>query len=268
MIAWSTAPRNGNGIITIYAGSLQASAPVYQHSAANCPCWRVFSFWRNSLLLTDDHGDHGQVHSGLWLLDLSSVTTKGPQPLLTQASTEIPLALSPNNMLLYTNMSGVVPLPSDNTVPDETASSSYAGNLLLAPLDGKQQTSQTTQALLSEPRKGSPFLGSSWIMAPTFSPDGNTLIYISFSSTAQPPFGRTNALYGVQLSKEGSTQRAGKPALLATTFKRFVEPGAWLDNHTLTFYADGSLYALDTRSGATATIAEVQTYARIAVITN
>src|SRR6202007_987046 len=90
MIAWSTEPTNGTGMIDIHAGPLANPAIVYEQSALDCPCFRIFSFMHgtstqadNTLLLTDDRGSHEAVQYGVWSLDLS-VTPATLQPILDE----------------------------------------------------------------------------------------------------------------------------------------------------------------------------------------
>ena len=41
---------------------------------------------------------------------------------------------------------------------------------------------------------------------------------------------------------------------------------AWFNNHIVTFYADGALYALDIHTGAVTAILQTATYARIIAV--
>jgi hypothetical protein len=45
-----------------------------------------------------------------------------------------------------------------------------------------------------------------------------------------------------------------------------MELGAWFNNHIITFYADGSLYAMDLQTNALTTLAQPGTYARIVAV--
>ncbi|HLH61190.1 MAG TPA: hypothetical protein VKV20_05850, partial [Ktedonobacteraceae bacterium] len=105
-----------------------------------------------------------------------------------------------------------------------------------------------------------------WVTTPTFSPDGHTLAYVEFSSDAEAPFTRHSALYTVQVSGTGQHLHVGRRQLLATTSAHFVELGAWLNSRILTFYADGSLYALDVNSGEVATIIQTGAYSQVVAI--
>jgi Tol biopolymer transport system component len=104
------------------------------------------------------------------------------------------------------------------------------------------------------------------VATPRFSADGRTIVYVEFSSDSQAPFDRHNALYTVQVGGSGSHLQVGKPRLLATASSLLLELGPWLNNRILTFYSDGSLYALDIRTGATATIVQTQAYAHIIAV--
>jgi Tol biopolymer transport system component len=105
-----------------------------------------------------------------------------------------------------------------------------------------------------------------WVTTPIFSPDGHTLAYIEFSSDSQDPYDRHSALYTVQISGTGTHLHAGKPLLIATSTELLMELGAWFNNHTITFYADNSLYAMDLQTNAITTVAQPGTYARMVAI--
>lgn len=296
MVAWSTEPKDGNGQISVHAGFLDSTqngttqnstqAVVYQQSAANCPCFRVFSFLNGSgqnghttLLLTDDRGDHREVQYGLWTLDLSlshaptatpqptatSQPTATPQPmaipqlLLDEDTLQMPLALVPgHSLLLYSTYGGIVPEPTNESVPDDIAALNYANNLSFTPISGKPLTLGTVQTILPEQHGLSSIAEYHWVFSPQFSPDARTLVYVVFSSDNQLPFNRHSAVYTVNISGTGSHMRAGVPQLLATASSHFVELGVWLDNHTLTLYADGVLYTLDIHNG---TLTAIQQFA-------
>lgn len=263
MIAWSTEPEDGRGDINIYAGPLANPSLVYEQSALDCPCFRIFSFMHglttradNTLLLTDDRGSHEAVQYGLWSLDFS-VTPANLQLILDENPQQGPLALTPfGNTLLYSTSEGAVPVPTDNSVPPDVAALSYANSLSLASLSGSPPGLGQAQVVLPEQGDLSNSAQYHWVTTPVFSPDGHTLAYVEFSSDAQDPYDRHSALYIVHLSGSGSHLKAGKPQLLATSSSRLVELGAWFNNHILTFYADDMLYAIDTKSGAFTEIAE------------
>ena len=281
MVAWSTEPANGTGNSTIYAGPLEKSVPVYQHDATDCPCYRVFSFLHgestqanSTLLLTDDRSDHHAVHYGLWSLNLTDRPLEDPQLLLDGDTQQGPLALSPtDNTLLYSNNQGIVPATDDLSVPVDVAALNYANSLLVASINVSSAvndidaTLESSHVLLAEQHDLENSAAYHWVTTPLFSPDGHTLVYIVFSSDAQTPFDRHSAVYVVHTSGSGTHLMVGNPQLLATSTDRFVELGTWIDNSTLTFYSDGTLYALNITSGAVATIAPMKTYTRtIAVV--
>jgi PQQ enzyme repeat len=60
--------------------------------------------------------------------------------------------------------------------------------------------------------------------------------------------------------------RVDKPQLLATSNVLLLELGAWLNDHILTFYGDGVLYAIDISTGAVATIAQTGAYTRVIAV--
>src|SRR5260370_6905626 len=69
MVAWSTEPADGTGTIDLHAGPLAAPSVVYEQSALNCPCFRIFSFMNcsgpedvNPLLLSPNTDIHEVVH--------------------------------------------------------------------------------------------------------------------------------------------------------------------------------------------------------------
>jgi hypothetical protein len=45
-----------------------------------------------------------------------------------------------------------------------------------------------------------------------------------------------------------------------------MELGAWFNNHIITFYSDGSLYAMDLQTNALTTLARTNTYANIIAV--
>ena len=107
MVAWSTEPASGDGVIDIYAGPLTAPARVFEQSSTTCPCFRVFAFMNDpakhsnsTLLLTDDQQSHEAIQFGLWTLDLTAPLSATPRPLLDGNSPQGPLALSPYGNVL------------------------------------------------------------------------------------------------------------------------------------------------------------------------
>ncbi len=273
-IAWSTEPVDGNGMVTIYAGPLTNSVLVYQQSASDCPCFRVFSFLNAAgvqpntvLLLTDDRGDHRAVRYGLWMFMLNRIPLQDPQPLLDENPQQGPLTLVPvTNSLLYSTYEGIVPPPTDNSVPDDIAALNYANSLSIATIDAKSLALSTPSVILPEQHQLSSSAEYHWVTTPRFSPDGHTLVFVEFSSDAQAPFDRHNALYTVQVTGSGLHQHVGKPRLLATATSLLLELGPWMNSDVLTFYSDSALYALDIHSGAISTIAQTGTYAHIVAI--
>jgi hypothetical protein len=273
MIAWSTEYVDGTGNIEIHAGPLAAPTIVYEQPALNCPCFRIFSFangvgsrFDNTLLLTDDRGSNEAVQYGLWSLDLTQTTTT-PQLILDENPQQGPLALAPyGNGLLYSSNEGAVPIPTDNSVPTSIAALSYANDLNLTTLSGSSLTPGTSQIVLAKQDNLSNSAQYHWVTTPVFSPDGHTLAYIEFSSDSQDPYDRHSALYTVQISGSGTHIHAGKPRLIGTSTELLMELGAWFNDHIITFYADGYLYAMDLQTNALTTLAQPGTYARIVAV--
>ncbi len=273
-VAWSTEPANGIGNNTLYVGPLEKSAPIYQHNAADCPCYRVFAFWQgkgvqpnSTLLLTDDRGDHQAVHYGLWSLSLTTTPLEDPLELLADDASQGPLALSPDSTtLLYSTKQDVVPATDDSSVPRDISALNYANSLSLAHIgvssDANHPVLQNTSMILPEQHDLSNNAAYHWVTTPTFAPDSHSLLYIVFSSDAQTPFDRHNAVYMVHTGSSAGQPIVGKPQLLANSTDLFVELGAWISNSTATFYSDGMLYALDTSNGAVALITKTAAYAR------
>ncbi len=279
-IAWSTEPANGIGNTVLYAGPLEKSVSIYQHDATDCPCYRVFSFLHGSgakanstVLLTDDRGDHHAVQYGLWSLNLTAMPLGEPQMLLAGDTLQGPLALSPfGNTLLYSTSLGIVPTTDDGSVPIDIASLNYANSLSMTGISVSTTgavpafVKNGPHVVLPEQRDLSNSAAYHWVTTPTFSQDGRTLIYVEFSSDAQTPFDRHSAVYIVQTSGTGTQLKVGKPQLLATSTDLFVELGAWMNNTTLTFYSDGTLYAVDITNGAVAPIIATKNYARVIAV--
>jgi hypothetical protein len=272
-IAWSTESVDGTGNIDIYAGPLATPAIVYEQSALDCPCFRIFSFAKgigpkanNTLLLTDDRGSNEAVQYGLWSLDLTQ-TSSMPRLILDENSQQGPLALTPNGSgLLYSSNEGAVPVPTDGTVPTSIAALSYANDLNLTTLSGSLRSPGASQIVLKKQDDLSNSAQYHWVTTPLFSPDGHTLAYIEFSSDSQDPYDRHSALYTVQISGSGAHIHAGKPRLIATSTEHLMELGAWFNNHIITFYSDGSLYAMDLQTNALTTLARTNTYANIVAV--
>jgi hypothetical protein len=265
-IAWSSAPKTGNGDVVIYSGPLQAPdriVRVYQQSAARCPCFRVFSFFdAHSLLLTNDRGDHRLAQYGLWHFDLPESVGSPviqPQPLLPSDIQQGPLLFSQQTRtLLYSSYEGFVPMP-DSGVPADITSLNYANSLLAASIDKGPGNLEGQRVILPEQEALSGPAAYRWVATPQFSPDGRMLAYVEFSSGDRLPFARHYALYSASLDNAGKES----PQLLATATAQYVELGPWLNAHILTFYADNALYALDMQHGALTTLAQTGAYARI-----
>jgi len=280
-VAWSTAPQNGTGMISLYTSSLNAPGKatlVYQQSAVQCPCFRIFSFSPASsqsnhpmLLLTDDRGDHDQVASGLWSLDLAINPPPVPQQLLSEAGLQMPLSLATGrNVLLYSDRGGFVPAPEDYSAPGDTTALTYPNSLLLALLqnNGKTLSLASTRTVLPAQRQLNDSSDYHWVLSPRFSPDGHTLVYVVFSSNARYPFIRRSSLYTVHFTDSGAALHSDRPSVLATASSRFIELGVWINDHVLTFYSDGFLYALDTNSGTVTTITHTGSYAHVVAVVN
>lgn len=273
MLAWSTEPANGSGNLVIHAGPLNSPSVVYQQSALNCPCFRIFSFMNgpeyqadHTILLTDDRGSHQALQNGLWSLDISAIPAT-PQPILAGDPAQGPLAMTPfGATLLYSSDEGTVAAPTDSSVPADVAALSYANSLSITTLNGTPPTVGNSQPVLPEQDNLTNSAQYHWVTTPVFSPDTHTLAYVEFSSDQQEPYDRHSAIYTVQISGSGANTRVGKPQLLATTTSQLVELGPWYNNHILTFYADGALYALDIQSGSLAEFAQPAAYARIVAV--
>jgi hypothetical protein len=269
-LAWSSAPKDGQGEIQIFAGPVGSTKLVYQQVAGRCPCFRVFSFWpgsgetgHNALLLTDDHGDHGPVQHGLWVFPIDKEPAVEPALAIKSDPPQGPLALAPDSTdLLYTTYEGNLPMPSD--MPRELATVGYANSLVVASLQNTAPYLGNTRVLLPEQYRLRNSAQYHWVMSPSFSPDGQTLVYVEFSADGQGSFMRTNALYMVQMHGSAASTR---PTLVATTAAHYLELGSWWDAHTVTVFIDHALYALDIRQGLFATIVQTDGYAHeIAVL--
>ncbi len=262
----------GTGNIDIHAGPITAPSIVYQQPALNCPCFRIFSFMNgfgskadNTLLLTDDRGSDEAVQYGLWPLDITQASAT-PQSMLDENPQQGPLALTLGNGLLYSSNEGAVPVPTDNSIPTDIAALSYANDLNLTTLSGSSLTLSASQVVLAGQNNLRNSAQYHWVTTPIFAPDAHTLAYVEFSSDSQDPYDRHSALYTVQISRSGTHLHAGKPRLIATSTELLMELGTWFNNHIITFYADGSLYAMDLQTNALTTLAQPGTYARIVAV--
>jgi hypothetical protein len=269
-IAWSTEPIDGNGVIDIHAGPIGAASIVYEQQAIDCPCFRIFSFMNGpgkqgdtTLLLTDDRGSHEAVQYGLWTLNLLAAFAT-PQLLLEEDPQQGPLALTPSgNTLLYSSSEGLAPIPSDQSIPTDVAALTYANSLNLAVLGRQPVRLIPSQVVLPEQHNLHNPADYHWVTTPVFTADGQTLVYVEFSSDAQSPYDRHSAIYIVQLTGSGLHLHASKPTLLATSSAHLIELGPWINDSTLTFYSDDMLYAMDIHSSAVTALAEADDYARI-----
>ena len=157
-------------------------------------------------------------------------------------------------------------MPTDNSVPTSIAALSYANDLNLIPLSGSSHTEGSAQTVLEKQNDLSNIAQYHWVTTPLFSPDSHTLAYIEFSSDSQNPYDRHSALYTVQMSGSGKHIHAGKPRLIATSTERLMELGAWINNNIITFYSDGSLYAMDLQMNALTSLVQTNTYANIVAV--
>jgi hypothetical protein len=268
-VAWSTEPLSDNGNVTIYAGPLEQSRPIYSHSINACPCFRVFSFMNdkpghNTLLLTDDRGDHRSIQYGLWSLDLSQKSGQKLHQLMSGVQPAGPLTVAPDShMLLYSTYEGFVPLPTDGSVPQGASSLNYANSLSILTSGSNVPTASSLHVVLPVQHELSNTAAYHWVTTPLFSPDEHTLLYVEFSSDASEPYTRHSALYMVHISGSGSHLVIGKPQVLMTTTAHFMELGAWLNSHIVTLYADSNLYAVDTTTSTATVLANVQATAKL-----
>lgn len=270
MIAWSTEPVDGSGQASIYAGPLADPQLIRQQSTLDCPCLRIFSFLNGSastadhtLLLTDDRGSDEAVQYGLWSLDISKPSAQ-PQLIMGENSQQGPLAFVPySNTLLYAPYEGAVPVPTDGSVPADVAALSYANGMSIASLDSSSLALGTPQVVLPGPKNMANGAQSYWITTPTFSPDGQTLAYIEFSSDSQDPYDRHSALYTVSISGSGAHLQVGHPQLITISTAKLLELGPWLNSHVITIYGDNAIYALDLKSGSLTTLTRGGSYLRI-----
>jgi len=273
-VAWSTEPVSGNGLLDIYAGPLTAPVKVFERPTTNCPCFRVFAFLNSagkqsntSLLLTDGQQSHESLQFGLWSLDLTEPLAATPHLLLDGDSPQGPLALAPSsNVLLYSTYEGSVAVPTDGSVPADVAILNYANSLKVTTLDGQPLAFANSQVILAGQREFGNSAAYHWVTTPVFTSDGHMLIYVEFASQSQDPYDRSNALFIAYVNGTGKHLQVEKPQLMATSNALLLELGAWFNDHILTFYGDGTLYALDIRTGAVATITQTEAYARIIAV--
>lgn len=273
-LAWSSAPRVGNGTIEIFAGPLEQTTQIYQQENTQCPCFRAFAWQQGPvLLLTDDLGSTNQVQHGLWQLDPAHPTT--PQPILANIPPQGPLALSTQTddpFLFYTSTYGYVPMAEDGSVPTALMTQSYANDLTLAHLDSTSltnaqdiiasQTMHEVQVTREPVRYQSTPVTTTyhWIMTPHFSKDASLAAYIQFTTDVEAPFTRRSQLYLLNLQQGNQTLT---PQLQAIQSTGYVELAGWLNDHTLILWANNELQALDIQQGTLTTIASDQDYGQI-----
>lgn len=272
-IAWTTEPSNGNGMDNIYAGALDSPTKVFEQASTNCPCFRIFSFMNGSgkqgnttLLLTDGQQSLEAIQFGLWSFNITKPLAT-PQSILDGDSQQGPLSLAPyGNTLLYSTYEAQVPVPTDESVPNDLATLNYANSLNVATLQGQPLTLSAPRVILSKQQELSNHAAYHWVTTPIFTPDAQTLVYVEFSSQAQAPYDRSSALYVAHIGGTGQHLSVGKPQLLATSTAGLLELGTWLNSHELALYADNAIYVLDVQSGAVATIVQTGAYARVIAV--
>jgi hypothetical protein len=274
-LAWSSVPAYGKGTINLYAGPLKATVLIHQQPASLCPCFRVFSFLQDAtslgdrtLLLTDDHGDHGPVQDGLWILNLNDGVAAQPRQLLKSDPPQGPLAVAPDGRhLLYTNWEGYTPMPENGSLSSEDKMLSYANDLEIATINTRAPELISSQGIV--PRQPLPASGAveafpyHWVMAPSFSPDGRTLAYLEFTSDPRAPFTRNSNIYAVSVDNSKTEVALSSLRLLASGKSGYSELGSWLDGHQITFYTNGVIYALDSQYRILKKIVQTNGYAQI-----
>ncbi len=286
-IAWSSVPAYGKGTINLYAGPLEATVLVHQQSANACPCFRVFSFLHDSaslgdktLLLTEDRGDHDAVQHGLWIFNLNEGAAAQPRQLLASDPPQGPLALAPDDShLLYASWEGYAPVTEDSNMPNgakalsdasgptEAGTLSSANDLNIATVDTQGSKFASSQVIVpgQSPMEADAIATSAyhWITTPRFSLDGRTLAYLEFTSNVRAPFTRDTKIYTVTIDNSGTQVTLGSPKLLAVGQSGYSELGNWLDDHSLTLYINGEIYALDINHQKLTGIVQTKGYAQI-----
>jgi len=261
-LTWTAEADDSQGINIIYAGPVSATYPVYEQTAQPCPCFMALgfappdphnpAFW-SRLLVTNDLGSPGGPGNGLWLLDPRAGIPAGP--ILPADHGQGPLALvDRGQVLLYAPTEGVVPQPTDGSVPASEANGPYASSLAVARWNGQQYTDSTL--LVAPPPDGIPASQYTWIVTPQFSPDDTQIAYVQFTTDAQPPYDRHNAIYTVPVA-------GGQPRLVATFTAKLVELGGWITQNLLAIYADGGIWALDIHTGAVTLITPTNGFVHI-----
>ena len=270
-LAWSSVLVSGKGTINLYAGPLEATVLVHQQPANLCPCFRIFSFLRDykslgekTLLLTEDHGDHGAVQHGLWILNLEAQ----PRQLLASDPPQGPLALAPDgNHLLYASWEGYTPVPRNGSLPVDAEPLSYANDLNIATIDPQVPKLANSQVIVQgQPLPQPEAMATAtyhWIMTLRFSPNGSTLAYLVFTSDIKGNFNRYSIIYTVTVKNSETQITLGSPQRVAFGSSGYYELGDWLDEHYLALYGNGGLYTLDIQHGKVTRIILTKEYARI-----
>jgi len=269
-IAWSTAPLSGYGTVNIYVQQLNGAPQLaHQQVSGRCPCFRVFSVLNSqqshpTLLLTNDYGDHDPAAFGLWMLNTAQSGQQPTQLLDTQLEKGPLVSSLQANMLLYAGNEMLTPLPSDRSMPVPVGTEYYANSLYLAQVNSQQQKLTNRQEILSPQQQQSNIGLYHWVTTPTFSPNRQTLVYVVFSSQSDGPYTRHNSLYTAHLQYQNGNVKVSAPQLLTPAANvHLLELGTWLDDNTLTFFADGSFYALNVQSGTAAFLGTASGYAHI-----
>src|SRR5260370_22636243 len=212
-MGWRRGPAYGKGNINLDDGSLKATVLVHQQPANLCPCFRVFSFLQDAaslgdktLLLTEDHGDHGPVQNGLWIFNLNDGAAAYPRQLLGSDPPQGPLAVAHDDRhLLYTNWEGYTPLPEDSSMPDGGKMLSYANDLKIAAINS--QVPEWTSSQVIVPRHPLPesetveTFAYHGVMTPLFSPDGVTVAYLEFTDSLYAAFTRSTKICTVNIKR-------------------------------------------------------------------
>ena len=159
-----------------------------------------------------------------------------------------------------------MPVLNGTNAPSDTISLTYANSLNITTLSKNTPELSSAQVILPEQNDMSNSAVYRWVTTPRFTPAGHTLLYAEFSTEASPPYSRHSALYSVQVTGSGAHLKVGTPQVVATTPAYYIELGAWLNQHIITFYADGALYALDIQNGAYKQLIKTGVYTRIAAV--
>ncbi len=264
-VFWSVEPHNGSGTISLYKATLTAfgaSAPMllYSQPTNACPCYMIFGLisagarGASSLLLTDNLGTPADQGTGLWAFNQEQQQI-GPA-LLAEDQGQAPLALSADHMLLaYAPTTGVVPEPTDSSVPAQVGSQPFGNSMAIV----NTNPSKASNPVIIVPPQTNvhSFSAYHWITTPVFSPDSRSIAYIQFSSDDTGPYDRHSTLY------VAATNGKSQPVVVVNFSARHVELGSWLNSHTILLYADKGIYAIDTQTAALSFLAVVPQYSRI-----